>query len=67
VVRHKKVRLVIAESRQLIGVPVKGGPGSQIKVRTGILTGRSPGMITSSRPGCVGRPVARTAQRRSGA
>jgi hypothetical protein len=39
---------VIAESRHLVGVPVKGGPGSQIKARTGILTGRSPAMTTSS-------------------
>jgi hypothetical protein len=47
-VRHNQVRLAIAELRHLIGVPVKGSPGSQIKARTGILTGRSPGMTTSS-------------------
>jgi uncharacterized protein YeaO (DUF488 family) len=46
--------LVIAESRHPIGVPVKGGPGSRIRARTGILTGRSPAMTTSS-PDRAGR------------
>ena len=38
--------LVIAESRHLIGVPMKSGPGSRIKGRTGTLTGPSPAMTT---------------------